>query len=46
MKTTKSGQQIKDKKIGLMIENSKKIIENFKITISEKDKQLSNLNIF
>ena len=30
MKTTKSGQQIKDKKIGLMIENSKKILKTLK----------------
>ena len=30
MKTTKSGQQIKDKKIGLTIENSKKILKTLK----------------
>ena len=30
MKTTKSGQQIKDEKIGLMTENSKKILKTLK----------------
>ena len=43
---TKSGQQIKDEQIGLILERIEKDIENFKIIISEKDKQLCDLKIF
>ena len=40
LRPTKSAQQIKDEQIVLLLEEIKKDIENFKIIISEKDKQL------
>ena len=43
VRPTKFAQQIKDAQIGLMLEEIKKDIENFKIIISEKDKQLHDL---
>ena len=48
LRPTKSAQQIKDEQIkdeqiGLMLEEIQKDIENFKIIISEKDKQLYDL---
>ena len=43
LRPTKSAQQIKDEEIGPMLEEIKKDIENFKIMISEKDKQLQDL---
>ena len=39
LKATKFTQQIKDKQIGLLLEEIEKDIENFKIIISEKDKE-------
>ena len=43
LRPTKSAQQIKDEEIGPMLEEIKKDIKNFKIMISEKDKQLQDL---
>ena len=43
LRPTKSAQQIKDEETGPMLEEIKKDIENFKIMISEKDKQLQDL---
>ena len=43
LRPTKSAQQIKDEQIVLLLEEIKKDIENFKIIISEKDKQLYEL---
>ena len=39
LKATKFTQQIKDEQIGLLLEEIEKDIENFKIIISEKDKE-------
>ena len=43
LRPTKSAQPIKDEQIGLMPEEIEKDIENFKIIISEKDKQLHDI---
>ena len=43
LKATKFTQQIKDEQIGLLLEEIEKDIENFKIIISEKDKEPYNL---
>ena len=43
LRPTKSAQRIKDEQIGLMAEEIEKDIENFKIIISEKDKQLHDI---
>ena len=39
LKATKFTQQIKDEQISLLLEEIEKDIENFKIIISEKDKE-------
>ena len=43
IRPTKSAQQIKDEEMGLMLEETEKDIENFKVIISEKDRQLRDL---
>ena len=43
LKRTKSAQQLKDVHIGVMLEEVEKDIENFKIIISEEDKQIYDL---
>ena len=43
MNTNKICAKIKDKQINLLLEKFEKYIGNFKIIISEKDKQLYNL---
>ena len=43
LKATKFTQQIKDEQIGLLLEEIEKDIENFKIIISEKDKEPNDL---
>ena len=45
MKTDKICAKIKDKQIGLMLEKIQKVIGNFKIIMSEKDRQLYDLKI-
>ena len=45
MKTDKICAKIKDKQIGLMLEKIEKDIGNFKIIMSEKDRQLYDLKI-
>ena len=43
LRPSKSAQQLKDEQINFMLEDIKKDIENFKLVISEKEKQLRDL---
>ena len=43
LRPPKSAQQLKDEQINFMLEDIKKDIENFKLVISEKEKQLRDL---
>ena len=43
LKSTRSAEQLKNEQINLMLEEIEKGIENFKLVISEKDKQLRDL---
>ena len=43
LKSTRSAEQLKNEQINLMLEEIEKGIENFKLMISEKDKQLRDL---
>ena len=43
LRPTRTAQQLKDEQINFMLEDIKKDIENFKLVISEKDKQLRDL---
>ena len=43
LRSSKSAQQLKDEQINFMLEDIKKDIENFKLVISEKEKQLRDL---
>ena len=40
LRSTRSAEQLKNEQINLMLEEIEKGIENFKLVISEKDKQL------
>ena len=43
LRSTRSAEQLKNEQINLMLEEIEKGIENFKLVISEKDKQLRDL---
>ena len=43
LRSTRSAEQLKNEQINLMLEEIEKGIENFKLMISEKDKQLRDL---
>ena len=43
LRPAKSTQQLKDEQINFMLEDIKNDIENFKLVIPEKDKQLRDL---
>ena len=43
LRPTRSMQQLKDEQVNLMFEEIEKDIENIKLVISEKDKQLRDL---
>ena len=43
LRPTRSGQQLKDEQVNLMLDEIEKDIENIKLVISEKDKQLRDL---
>ena len=43
LRPSKSAQQLKDEQINFMLEDIKKDTENFKLSISEKEKQLRDL---
>ena len=43
LRPSKSAQQLKDEQINFMLEDIKKDTENFKLVISEKEKQLRDL---
>ena len=43
LRSTRSAEQLKNEQINLMLEEIEKGIENFKLLISEKDKQLRDL---
>ena len=43
LRPTRSVQQLKDEQVNLMFEEIEKDIENIKLVISEKDKQLRDL---
>ena len=43
LRPSKSAQQLKDEQINFMLEDIKKDIENFKLVIFEKEKQLRDL---
>ena len=43
LRSTRSAEQLKNEQINLMLEEIEKGIENFKLVIFEKDKQLRDL---
>ena len=43
LRSTRSAEQLKNEQINLMLEEIEKGIENFKLVISEKEKQLRDL---
>ena len=43
LRSTRSAEQLKNEQINLMLKEIEKGIENFKLVISEKDKQLRDL---
>ena len=45
LRPTKSAKQVKDEQINFMLGEFEEEIENFKLVISEKDKQLHDLKI-